>query len=154
MDGRPAILAYAMNGEPLPFEHGFPVRLIVPGIYGYASATKWLVDLEVTTFAEKQAYWVPRGYAEQGPHQDVLQDPEPRPARVGSSPARWCIAGSAWDQTVGISKVEVSDRRRSLDRGHAGRRGQHQHVAPVLPTSGRPSRAVHNVRGPRHQHAW
>ncbi len=59
MDGRPALLAIGMNGEPLPFEHGFPVRAVVPGVYGYASACKWLVDLEVTTFAAKKAYWLP-----------------------------------------------------------------------------------------------
>ena len=66
-DDRNAMLAVAMNGEPLPLEHGFPVRMIVPGLYGYVSATKWLVDLEVTTFDRFSAYWTDRGWSERGP---------------------------------------------------------------------------------------
>ena len=65
MDGRDAMLAVSMNGEPLPFTHGFPVRMIVPGLYGYVSATKWLTDIELTTFAAYDAYWVQRGWAQQ-----------------------------------------------------------------------------------------
>ncbi|TPG46018.1 molybdopterin-dependent oxidoreductase, partial [Sphingomonas glacialis] len=61
-DNLDAILAVAMNGEPLPAEHGFPVRMVVPGLYGYVSATKWLTELKVTTFADDEAYWTPRGY--------------------------------------------------------------------------------------------
>ena len=66
-DGRDALLAVAMNGEPLPLEHGFPVRMVVPGLYGYVSATKWLSKLELTTFADYDAYWVPRGWAAKAP---------------------------------------------------------------------------------------
>ena len=66
-DDREALLAVAMNGEPLPVEHGFPVRMVVPGLYGYVSATKWVVDLKVTTFAADVAYWTPRGWSERGP---------------------------------------------------------------------------------------
>ncbi|HSE70829.1 MAG TPA: molybdopterin-dependent oxidoreductase, partial [Nocardioidaceae bacterium] len=66
-DARDAVLAIAMNGEPLPLEHGFPVRMVTPGLYGYVSATKWLVDLEVTRFADFEAYWTTRGYAAQAP---------------------------------------------------------------------------------------
>ncbi|BBE23945.1 hypothetical protein MN0502_28280 [Arthrobacter sp. MN05-02] len=69
-DDRDAILAVAMNGEPLPVEHGFPVRMVVPGLYGYVSATKWVVDLEVTRFADRTAYWTDRGWSEERPHQD------------------------------------------------------------------------------------
>src|SRR6476659_4407998 len=67
MDGRDAMLTVAMNGQPLPLEHGFPVRMIVPGLYGYVSATKWLVDLEVTRFADFKAYWSTPGYSVKAP---------------------------------------------------------------------------------------
>jgi DMSO/TMAO reductase YedYZ molybdopterin-dependent catalytic subunit len=107
MDGRPAMLAVGMNGEPLPFEHGFPVRAIVPGIYGYASACKWLVDLEVTTFAAKRAYWVERGYAERAPIK--LESKIDTPASFARLPAGMVsVGGSAWHPGVGISKVEVN----------------------------------------------
>ncbi|HBH57528.1 MAG TPA: oxidoreductase, partial [Arthrobacter bacterium] len=66
-DNRDAILAVGMNGEPLPLEHGFPVRMIVPGLYGYVSATKWLTELRVTRFAADEGYWTPRGWSDHGP---------------------------------------------------------------------------------------
>ena len=66
-DGRDALLAVGMNGEPLPFEHGYPVRQVVPGLYGYVSATKWVVDWEVTRFDRASAYWTDRGWSERGP---------------------------------------------------------------------------------------
>ncbi len=106
MDGRPALLAVGMNGEPLPFEHGFPVRAVIPGIYGYASACKWLVDLEVTTYAAKKAYWVQRGYAEKAPVK--LESKIDTPTSFAQLKAGLVtIAGSAWHPTVGIGKVEV-----------------------------------------------
>lgn len=72
-----ALLAIGMNGEPLPAEHGFPVRMVVPGLYGFVSATKWLVDLELTTFDAKQAYWPRRGWA--GPrHRSNRRHPDRR----------------------------------------------------------------------------
>src|SRR5436190_8318280 len=67
LDGRDAMLAVAMNGQPLPFEHGFPVRMLVPGLYGYESATKWIVDMELTTLEAFDAYWVQRGWVQQVP---------------------------------------------------------------------------------------
>ena len=95
-----------MNGEPLPFEHGFPVRAVIPGIYGYASACKWLVDLEVTTYAAKKAYWVQRGYAEKAPVK--LESKIDTPTSFAQLKAGLVtIAGSAWHPTVGIGKVEV-----------------------------------------------
>jgi DMSO/TMAO reductase YedYZ molybdopterin-dependent catalytic subunit len=106
MDGRDAMLAVEMNGQPLPLEHGFPVRMIVPGIYGYASATKWLVDIELTTFAKTNAYWVSRGYAKEAPIKTMSRIDVPKSfARVpaGMTP----IAGVAWAQRKGIAKVEV-----------------------------------------------
>ncbi|QWL33195.1 molybdopterin-dependent oxidoreductase [Rathayibacter toxicus] len=101
-----AILAVGMNGEPLPFEHGFPVRLVVPGLYGYVSATKWLTELKVTTFAADQAYWTPRGYSAEAPIKMSSRIDTPRigaPIAAGATK----IAGMAWAQAVGISKVEV-----------------------------------------------
>ena len=106
-DGLDAILAVAMNGEPLPLEHGFPVRMVVPGLYGYVSATKWLTELKVTTFAQDEAYWTPRGYSEKAPIKFSSRLDTPRiskPVTAGRIP----LAGVAWAQSVGIERVEVS----------------------------------------------
>lgn len=106
MDGRDALLALGMNGEPLPFEHGFPVRAVVPGIYGYASACKWLVDLEVTTYAIKKAYWPRRGYTEKGPIK--LESKIDVPTSFQRLKAGTVtVAGTAWHPTVGIRAVQV-----------------------------------------------
>ena len=103
---RDAILAVGMNGEPLPLEHGFPVRMVVPGLYGYVSATKWLTELKVTTFAADQAYWTPRGYSERAPIKLSSRIDTPRIDRpLAAGPTK--IAGVAWAQTVGIERVEV-----------------------------------------------
>lgn len=105
-DGLDAILAVGMNGEALPFEHGFPVRMVVPGLYGYVSATKWLTELKVTTFAADEAYWTPRGYSAQAPIKMSSRIDSPRiGAPVPSGATK--IAGVAWAQTIGIEKVEV-----------------------------------------------
>jgi DMSO/TMAO reductase YedYZ molybdopterin-dependent catalytic subunit len=105
-DDRDALLAVAMNGEPLPLEHGFPVRMVVPGLYGYVSATKWLVDLEVSRFADFEAYWTQRGWAEQGPVRTQSRVDVPRANhRVMSGAVR--VAGVAWAQHTGIEAVEV-----------------------------------------------
>ncbi len=106
-DGLDAILAVAMNGEPLPLEHGFPVRMVVPGLYGYVSATKWLTELKVTTFADDEAYWTPRGYSAQAPIKMSSRIDTPRPGNPVAA-GRVPIAGVAWAQTVGIDRVEVS----------------------------------------------
>ncbi|MGZ8578463.1 MAG: molybdopterin-dependent oxidoreductase [Actinomycetota bacterium] len=106
MDGRDAVLAIAMNGEPLPLEHGFPVRMIVPGLYGYVSATKWIVDIELSTFDAFDAYWVRRGWAQQAPIKTQSRIDTPRQnARLsaGSVP----VAGVAWAQHRGVANVEV-----------------------------------------------
>jgi len=106
MDGRDAMLAVGMNGEPLPLEHGFPVRMIVPGLYGYVSATKWLVELELTTFEALDPYWVERGWAEQAPIKTQSRIDTPSQADH-LLPGRVAIAGVAWAQHRGIEKVEV-----------------------------------------------
>jgi DMSO/TMAO reductase YedYZ molybdopterin-dependent catalytic subunit len=104
MDGRDALLAVAMNGEPLPISHGFPVRLVVPGLYGYVSATKWVVDLKLTTF-DDVAYWVPRGWAQQAPIKTMSRIDVPRTEQVPAGTL--AVAGVAWAVHRGISKVEV-----------------------------------------------
>ncbi|MGW8767305.1 molybdopterin-dependent oxidoreductase [Streptomyces sp. NPDC055815] len=106
MDGRDALLAFGMNGEPLPFSHGFPVRMLVPGLYGYVSACKWIESIELTTFAAYDAYWVPRGWAAQAPVKTQSRIDTPRGL---SRPAAGTvmIAGVAWAQHRGIRRVEV-----------------------------------------------
>lgn len=103
---RACLLAVGMNGEPLPAEHGFPARLVVPGLYGYVSATKWVTELKVTTFADDVAYWSTRGWSERGPIKlasrvDTPRAGAPVPAGVVT------VAGVAWAQHTGIAGVEV-----------------------------------------------
>ncbi|MFD3918278.1 molybdopterin-dependent oxidoreductase [Streptomyces sp. NPDC058595] len=106
MDGRDAILAVGMNGEPLPFDHGFPVRMVVPGLYGYVSACKWLEDLELTTFADYDAYWVKRDWSREAPVKTQSRIDTPRPfASPKAGPVT--VAGVAWAQHRGIERVEV-----------------------------------------------
>jgi DMSO/TMAO reductase YedYZ molybdopterin-dependent catalytic subunit len=105
-DDRNALLAIAMNGQPLPFEHGFPVRMVVPGLYGYVSATKWVTDLKVTTFADDEGYWTPRGWSARGPVKTQSRIDVPRTGdRV--SAGKVAVAGIAWAQHRGIKAVEV-----------------------------------------------
>lgn len=106
-DGLDAILAVGMNGEPLPLEHGFPVRMVVPGLYGYVSATKWLTELKVTTFDADEAYWTPRGYSAKAPIKFSSRLDTPRTGEAIPA-GRTPVAGVAWAQTVGIERVEVS----------------------------------------------
>ncbi len=105
-DERNAILAVGMNGQPLPLEHGYPVRMVVPGLYGYVSATKWVVELEVTRFDKVTSYWTDRGWSEHGPVKlssriDVPSDG----ANVKAGDV--VVAGVAWSQHVGVSRVQV-----------------------------------------------
>ena len=105
-DGRNAILAFAMNGEPLPREHGFPVRLIVPGLYGYVGATKWLERLTLTTYAAQDAYWTKRKWAVDAPIKLSSRVDTPRPLST-IQPGKTAIGGVAWAQPDGVAKVEV-----------------------------------------------
>jgi DMSO/TMAO reductase YedYZ molybdopterin-dependent catalytic subunit len=101
-----AMLAFGMNGEPLPVEHGFPVRMLIPGLYGYVSACKWLVGIEATTYDAVRAYWTERDWVEQAPIRIASRIDVPAPLR--SFPAgRRPVAGVAWAQTRGIERVEV-----------------------------------------------
>jgi DMSO/TMAO reductase YedYZ molybdopterin-dependent catalytic subunit len=101
-----AMLAFGMNGEPLPVEHGFPVRMLIPGLYGYVSACKWLVRIEATTFDAVDAYWVKRDWAAEGPIKVASRIDTPAPLRQFPA-GRRPIAGVAWAQTRGIARVEV-----------------------------------------------
>ncbi|MFE7778212.1 molybdopterin-dependent oxidoreductase [Streptomyces sp. NPDC057445] len=106
MDGRDAMLAVGMNGEPLPFDHGFPVRMLVPGLYGYVSACKWIEDIELTTFDAYDPYWVRRKWARRAPVRTQARIDTPKPfARPAAGLVM--VAGVAWAQHRGISRVEV-----------------------------------------------
>ena len=107
LDGRNALVAVGMNGQPLPVAHGFPARMVVPGLYGYVSATKWLTRLTVTTFASQRAYWTQRGYSAQAPIKTESRIDVPKPlAQVTAG--RVPVAGVAWAPHRGISAVQVS----------------------------------------------
>jgi len=106
LDGRDALVAVGMNGRSLTTEHGFPARLVVPGLYGYVSATKWLKEIRLTTFAEESGFWIPRGWSRLGPIKTQSRIDVPRAG--GQVPAgRRPIAGVAWAPTRGIATVEV-----------------------------------------------
>jgi DMSO/TMAO reductase YedYZ molybdopterin-dependent catalytic subunit len=106
LDGRDALVAVAMNGSALPVEHGFPARLVVPGLYGYVSATKWVVDIEVTTFASAVAYWAQRGWSQQAPVKTESRIDVPS-SGTSVKAGRVAVAGVAWAQHKGIDAVEV-----------------------------------------------
>jgi DMSO/TMAO reductase YedYZ molybdopterin-dependent catalytic subunit len=111
MDGRDALLAVAMNGQPLPIAHGFPARMVVPGLYGYVSATKWVTDIEVTTFAGNYAYWAQRGWSQRAPIKTECRIDVPNGLQDIKA-GRTAVAGVAWAQHKGIEAVEVR-----VDRG-------------------------------------
>ncbi len=106
LDGRPAMVAVGMNGEPLPADHGFPARLVVPGLYGYVSATKWLSDIELTSLSAFDGYWIPRGWSKFAPIKTQSRIDVPRGGQqltAGKQP----IAGVAWGGIRSIDRVEV-----------------------------------------------
>ena len=106
-DDRGAMLAVAMNGRPLPIEHGFPVRTVVPGLYGYVSATKWVVDYEVTRFGDVAAFWTERGWSELGPVKIASRIDVPR-SGADVDPGTLDVGGMAWKQHTGIEAVEIA----------------------------------------------
>jgi DMSO/TMAO reductase YedYZ molybdopterin-dependent catalytic subunit len=106
MDGRDAMLAVAMNGTALPVAHGFPVRMVVPGLYGYVSACKWITDIEVTTYSSNVAYWAQRGWDPQAPIKTESRIDVPSGSNT-LKPGRTPVAGVAWAQHKGIAAVEV-----------------------------------------------
>ena len=106
LDGRESMLAVAMNGEALPIEHGFPCRMLVPGLFGYVSATKWVVDLNLTTFASAAGYWVDRGWSQQAPVKTASRIDVPNSGAVVSA-GTVTLAGVAWATHRGVAAVEV-----------------------------------------------
>ena len=105
-EDRDSLLAVGMNGEPLPLQHGFPVRMVVPGLYGYVSATKWVVELEVTRYADARAYWTDRGWSERGPIKTESRIDVPRNGgRVAAGTV--AVAGVAWAPHTGVERVQV-----------------------------------------------
>ncbi|HEY2549438.1 MAG TPA: molybdopterin-dependent oxidoreductase [Streptosporangiaceae bacterium] len=106
MDGRDSMLAVAMNSKPLPVAHGFPVRMVVPGLYGYVSACKWITDIEVTTYQKNRAYWAQRGWSAQAPIKTESRIDVPS-GNSAIPPGRTAVAGVAWAQHKGIDAVEV-----------------------------------------------
>ncbi len=103
---RAALLAVGMNGEPLPTAHGFPARMIVPGLFGYVSATKWITSMKVTRFADAEGYWTPRGWSALGPVKTASRIDTPREGELVAG-RTIPIAGVAWAQHTGIASVEV-----------------------------------------------
>lgn len=106
---RQCLLAIGMNGQPLPLDHGFPARLVVPGLYGYVSATKWVTELKVTRFADDVAYWTSRGWSARGPIklESRIDVPGSGDAVSPGSDGSVVVAGVAWAQHTGIRAVEV-----------------------------------------------
>ena len=144
-----AMLAFGMNGEPLPVEHGFPVRMLIPGLYGYVSACKWLTRIEATTFDAFDAYWVERDWAAEGPIKVASRIDTPAPLREFPA-GRRAIAGVAWAQTRGIATVEVRVDEEDWARGRALPGGRRRPVAPVGAALRLPRRPPLDHR-PRHQ---
>ncbi|TCL75416.1 MULTISPECIES: molybdopterin-dependent oxidoreductase [unclassified Curtobacterium] len=106
-EGTDALLAIGMNGEPLPTEHGFPARMVVPGLFGYVSATKWVTEMEVTRFADAQGYWTPRGWSERGPVKLESRIDTPRDGTTVTVGEQVAIAGVAWQPHTGVKAVQV-----------------------------------------------
>ncbi|MDX1690204.1 MAG: molybdopterin-dependent oxidoreductase [Acidimicrobiia bacterium] len=106
-DGREPLLALFMNDEPLPADHGFPARLIVPGLYGYVSATKWLTEIELTTWEDFDGYWIPRGWAKEGPIKTQSRIDVPRSGQTVPA-GETVVAGVAWAPLRGIERVELA----------------------------------------------
>ena len=106
IDGRDALLAVGLNGQPLPIEHGYPARLVVPGLYGYVSATKWVVEMELTRFDRAEAYWTRQGWAPRGPIKTESRIDVPKDGqKVPMGPV--VFGGVAWAQNRGVRAVEV-----------------------------------------------
>lgn len=125
-DGRPAIVAVGMNGEPLPLSHGFPARLVVAGLYGYVSATKWLSEIEVATLEGFDGYWVPRGWNKLGPVEIQSRIDVPDYGQV-LAPGPVTVAGVAWAPPTGVGVVEVQ-----VDEGRWEPAELSEEVAPSM----------------------
>jgi DMSO/TMAO reductase YedYZ molybdopterin-dependent catalytic subunit len=119
-DSRNAMLAFAMNGRPLPVEHGFPVRMVVPGLYGFVSACKWVVDLKVTSYDRFSAYWTQRGWSAKAPIKTESRIQAPRDG-ASVTAGRLRVGGQAWAQHTGIANVEYRLDGRPWAQAQLGR---------------------------------
>jgi DMSO/TMAO reductase YedYZ molybdopterin-dependent catalytic subunit len=145
MDGRDAMLAVAMNGEPLPARHGYPVRMVVPGLYGYVSATKWVTDIRLTRWDEYDAYWISRGWSKRGPVKTMTRIDTPR--NGSSHSGEVAVGGVAWAVHRGISAVQVRfDEGEWLDADLGGVPSDDTWVQWVYRYSGPPGRHVVEAR--------
>jgi DMSO/TMAO reductase YedYZ molybdopterin-dependent catalytic subunit len=136
-DDRQAMIAFAMNGDPLPIEHGFPARVIVPGLYGYVSACKWVVDLKVTRFDKISAYWTGLGWSEKAPLKIASRIDVPRSGQ-DIVPGELRIGGMAWAQHTGIARVEFAVDGGAWQEATMG--GITKHAAGATPEAGAPNR--------------
>ena len=141
-DDRNAMLAVAMNGKPLPIEHGFPVRTIVPGLYGYVSACKWVVDLEVTRFDRDQRLLDRARLVRAGAGQDVVADRRARARVAEVPPGDVTVGGVAWAQHTGIEAVEIALDGGEWQPAELGRAADRRHVGAVGGHGRRPRRAT------------
>ncbi len=147
-DGRDALLAVGMNGEPLPAEHGYPARLVVPGLYGYVSATKWVVDLELTRFDRAEAYWTRLGWSARGPIKTESRIDVPRSGQdvaVGPGDVRRRGVGA---EPRGPRRRGADRRRRTGSRPHAGRELLRRDLAAVEHSTGEAARSRVCTRSP------
>ncbi len=157
-DGRDAMIAIAMDGQPLPREHGYPARMVVPGLYGYVSACKWITRITLTTYDEKKAYWTDRGWAIDAPIKLMSRIDTPRPLSNVKA-GRTFIGGVAWHQHRGLTGVQVridggewQDAQLGPDAGNDYWRqwyvewdaepGQHTLAARALDENGEPQTAA------------
>ena len=150
MDGRDALLAVAMNGSPLPVAHGFPARLVVPGLYGYVSACKWITDIKVTTFAGEYAYWAQRGWSQQAPIKTESRIDVPSLSNTNLQAGRTQIAGRRVGTAQGHRRGGGAGRPRPVAAGQAGGGAGHRHLAAVGPRLGR-DQGQPRHRGPCHR---
>ncbi|MDQ0728902.1 DMSO/TMAO reductase YedYZ molybdopterin-dependent catalytic subunit [Microbacterium sp. W4I20] len=142
-DDRDALLAIGMNGETLPVEHGFPVRMVVPGLYGYVSATKWVTQLEVTRFDRTLAYWTTRGWSDHGPVKLQSRIDVPRGGRQLAAGATM-IGGHGLAAARRRGRRRGARRRRSLAARRPGRGDLGRHLGAVEPPVGGDERAAHD----------
>ena len=149
MDGRDAMLAVAMNGTALPVEHGFPVRMVVPGLYGYVSACKWITDIEVTTYRANVAYWAQRGWDAQAPIKTESRIDVPTGNNT-IKPGRTSVAGRGVGAAQGHRRGRGPGGQGPVASGQAGRGAGHRHLAAVGLGVGRDAGHPRD-RGPGHR---
>lgn len=146
-DGRTALVAVGMNDEPLPLRHGFPARLVVSGLYGYVSATKWLKEIELTTIEDFDGYWIPRGWSKLGPIKTQSRIDTPRNGDRFDVGTTVPIAGVAWAPDLGITKVEVQIGDGEWQEATLGESlGPDAWVQWLVPWQAEPGRHVVQVR--------